>query len=123
MRDLTIPSTEEWEALCDGCGICCGFRPDHKIACPGLDRKTKRCTVYETRHDTYICLKVKPENVEELHAEGILPDSCGYVRYWQGKEPLDEVPSVKMIPFTSAPRALQRNYNGELKRYLLRREQ
>lgn len=74
-----------WESLCDGCAKCCSI--GNNIACPSLDTTCNSCTVYEKRHDTEICLKVTPANVKHLHARGILPDSCAYVRYMNKKTP------------------------------------
>ena len=113
---------EDWENLCDDCGKCCsGTRPKDLgvgIACPGLDCKTNRCTVYDKRLTTHTCLKVEPDNVEELHEAGILPDSCAYVRHVQGKEPLDSpVPAATLIPFALAPRVYQRQHRRTTKRW------
>lgn len=105
---------KEWEELCDGCGKCCGLtRPKDGtgVACPGLDVARNMCAVYDRRLSTHICLKVEPDNVEELHQRGILPDSCAYVRHVQGKEPLDSpVPEAKLIPFALAPKKFKREY-------------
>ena len=116
-------SKQEWEDLCDGCGKCCGQqKPKDEgvgIACPGLDCGTNRCTVYEKRLTTHTCLKVEPDNVEELHERGILPDSCAYVRHVQGKEPLDRpVPAATLIPFALAPRMYQKIHNRTTKKWL-----
>ncbi len=104
---------KEWEELCDGCGKCCGLtwpKEGEGIACPGLDVAKNVCTVYERRLRTHICLKVEPDNVEEFHQRGILPDSCAYVRHVQGQEPLDEPVVAKLIPFALASKKLQRRY-------------
>lgn len=120
---MSTLTTEEWEALCDGCGKCCSqSRPKDAgvgIACPGLDCKTNRCTVYDKRLTTHTCLKVEPDNVEELHDAGILPDSCAYVRHVKGQEPLDRpVPAATLIPFALAPRDYQRYSHRVTKRWL-----
>ena len=106
----------EWEALCDGCGKCCGLtpgKPDYGIACPGLDCKTRRCTVYEKRLTTYACRQVTPENTLDLYASGVLPDSCAYVRHAKGLPKLDS-PSdgvAQLIPFELAPRFYREAYH------------
>ena len=109
----------EWEELCDGCGKCCGLikRPGG-VACPGLDTLTNRCTVYENRHQKELCLPVTPSNTMTLHRNGILPDSCAYVRYMQRK-PLARDDTGRVIPvegyanyisFRIAPSEIGRNY-------------
>ena len=113
---------KEWEELCDGCGKCCGLTGPKNgtgIACPGLDVAKNRCTVYDTRLTTHICLKVEPDNVEELHQRGILPDSCAYVRHVKGQEPLDRpVPVATLIPFALAPKGFKRKYWKAQKQWL-----
>jgi uncharacterized cysteine cluster protein YcgN (CxxCxxCC family) len=111
----------EWEELCDGCGRCCGLsygKPTTGLACPGLDTETNRCTVYEKRLTTHMCLKVTPENTLDLHKAGILPDSCAYVRHMQGKEPLDIIPVATLVPFALAPRAEKVRYWRAEKKWL-----
>jgi uncharacterized cysteine cluster protein YcgN (CxxCxxCC family) len=89
--------TKAWEDLCDGCGKCCQIKPG--IACPALG-EDNRCTDYKDRHVNWICLPVEPNNVERLHKNGILPDSCAYVRHMRGKPPLPRpVEKIKLIPF------------------------
>lgn len=116
-HDLTH---EEWEALCDGCGGCCDM-DNTGYACPGLDCETKRCTVYETRHKMYPCLKVTPDNVFDLHQRGILPSTCGYVRHMCGQEPLTEVPEYILVPYAKAPLRIQKIVNEIVEKH--RRDQ
>lgn len=92
-------SGDTWENLCDGCGYCCAFGGTN-IACPSFDHDTNRCKVYEKRLDVELCCeKVSPESVPRLHKAGILPDSCGYVRFMLGKPPLENPPVAKLVPF------------------------
>ncbi len=84
-KPLDALSTDEWESLCDGCGLCCQVRELDEdtgevslsnIACRYLDLCTHRCKDYESRHrNVSDCIKVTPENVYELTW---LPASCAY---------------------------------------------
>lgn len=96
-------TNEEWETLCDGCGKCCAVGP---YGCPALDTNTNRCTRYKDRLENFLCLKVTPENTLRLHAQGILPDSCAYVRYKKGQPPLKRVRPAKLKPWSEAGKGL-----------------
>ena len=84
---------EQWESLCDGCGICCLQKYQHKqsgevyyaaIACRFLNVPRCRCTVYENRHQRNPrCISLTPENVADLYW---LPDTCAYRLVAYGKE-------------------------------------
>ncbi len=86
-RDKEIRSftEEEWESLCDGCGLCCQIRLEDEdsgeialsdVACRFLDLCTHRCKDYENRQKNVPdCVKVTPANVHEMTW---LPHSCGY---------------------------------------------
>lgn len=119
-----------WEDLCDGCGKCCAIHSIGKrdsgcgVACPSLDTTTNKCTVYKDRHKKELCLPVTPSNTLLLHAQGILPDSCAYVRTMKGQPllrghrgnvlPLNGY--AKLLPFKLGDLDLQ-------ERYLLKREE
>ena len=102
---------EEWEKICDGCGKCCSFA-NAPIACPSLDCSTNRCMNYANRLETEsCCMKVSPSNVLLLHQEGALPDSCAYVRFAYGLDPLPRpVEPARLIPFILAPLEMQKKY-------------
>lgn len=77
-------TSEEWEALCDGCGKCCLHKhrgPEGKVvytgeACAQLDRETNTCRNYSTRFMLETtCIKLTPENVSKFDW---LPDTCAY---------------------------------------------
>lgn len=79
----------EWEALCDGCGLCClnkiedeetGEIFNTNVACDLLDLQSCRCMHYETRHQYVpICISLKIEDIPHLPW---LPKSCAYrLRY------------------------------------------
>ena len=80
----------EWEALCDGCGLCCLNKIDcngHTTSflntpCPHLDCTTCRCKVYGRRLRNGNCLKVDLALVRDNG--DLLPDSCAYKRLYLG---------------------------------------
>ncbi len=84
-KKLTDLSLEEWEALCDGCGICCLFKIEDEetgeveltnIACRFLDLDSIRCQLYDDRICAMpTCIKLTPSKVEALKW---LPDTCAY---------------------------------------------
>ena len=78
---------EQWESLCDGCGLCC-FRKfitgrgkkqkTHftRIACDLLDLKTGRCSDYENRFKKQSdCSRLTKNNVDKCDW---LPETCAY---------------------------------------------
>ncbi len=82
---------QEWESLCDGCGLCCqiqvecgdsGERALTNAACRYLDLCTHRCSDYENRQKNVPdCVKVTPQNIAELDW---LPGTCAYRLVYQG---------------------------------------
>jgi len=86
--------------------------------CKGYDCSTGKCRVYEKRTETYPCNKVTPENTLELHAQGVLPDTCAYVRHKKGLPPLDFVPPIKMIPYELAPAEAKRQFEEQTRQWL-----
>ena len=84
-KALSEMSTEEWELLCDGCGLCCLRKLEDQdtgeifytdIACHMLDIGTCRCTGYANRHRLVPeCLVLTPTTVEQFIW---LPDNCTY---------------------------------------------
>ena len=95
-KSLAEMSTEEWEALCDGCGKCCVvllqdagtdrvWRTD--VGCKLLNLKTVRCSDYADRHAKVPgCVKLSPDNVGNL---GWMPDTCAYRLLDEGKPLFD----------------------------------
>ena len=84
---------DEWEALCDGCGLCCLFKfteeNDHstlytKVACRLLDCSTCQCKHYEARKKIVKdCVKLTADNFNETLQW--LPKTCAYKLVYQGK--------------------------------------
>lgn len=92
-KPLAEMTKEEWESLCDGCGLCCQLRLQDEdtdeivlsnIACDFLDLKTCKCSDYANRQRNVAdCVQITPENVAELDW---LPVTCGYRLVWGGYE-------------------------------------
>lgn len=85
-------NSREWEALCDGCGLCCLIRfADNKkvyvydVACDLLDCSQARCRDYPNRlEEIPSCHELTPERVAEYDW---LPKTCAY-RLLHLKKPL-----------------------------------
>lgn len=78
-------NTKEWEALCDGCGLCCTNKIEDmdtgevyqtSVACNLLDLATHQCMHYERRH-AYVpeCIKL---TYHDLATNTWLPQTCAY---------------------------------------------
>lgn len=84
-KPLYAMTTQEWESLCDGCGLCCQIRIEDEdtgdtalsnIACRLLCLETNRCSDYANRQQRVAdCVKVTCNNIHELDW---LPHSCAY---------------------------------------------
>lgn len=82
----------EWEALCDGCGLCCLVKLEDdetheiaytKVACKLLDCQTGHCSDYPNRiQHVPDCVQLTPEKLEQIHW---LPSSCAYRRVHEAK--------------------------------------
>lgn len=102
LAEMTI---EEWEALCDGCGICCLYKIEDEdtgkieltnVACRFLDLESITCQLYNARMSAMpTCIKLTPSKVEKL---GWLPDTCAYRLILQGKPLPDWHPLVSGDP-------------------------
>ena len=99
---LTKMTTDEWEALCDGCGKCCLNKLEDedtgevaltRVACRLLDDATCRCSHYENRHQFVPdCIVLRPDNLDS-HAYW-MPQTCAYRLLWQGKPLYDWHPLI-----------------------------
>ena len=84
-KSLADMTAEEWESLCDGCGLCClikledddtGERFHTRIVCRLLDLGKCRCTDYRERHTRVPdCLTLTAESIGQIEW---LPQSCAY---------------------------------------------
>jgi uncharacterized protein len=91
-KRLEEMSTEEWEALCDGCGRCCLIKLEDEdtgeimtsdVHCRLLDGITCRCTDYPNRKAKVPdCIKLDIHNV---HTISWIPTTCAYRRLAEGK--------------------------------------
>lgn len=106
-KSLTEMTTDEWEALCDGCGKCCyrkfiegrGKREKlyyTRIACDLLDLTTGKCGDYLNRFklDTE-CTKLTKKNLPQF---GWLPNTCAYRLLYEGKPLFDWHPLISGNP-------------------------
>ena len=85
-------SAQEWESLCDGCGLCCLIRFEDedtseiiptRVSCQLLDQHSCRCKDYANRKATVPdCIQLTPRNIESLPW---MPRSCAYRRLEEGK--------------------------------------
>ncbi len=91
-KELSEMSMEEWEALCDGCGICCLYKVEDEdtgqveltnVACRFLDLDHVHCLMYEARMQAMpTCIQLTPSKVRKL---GWLPETCAYRLVMDGK--------------------------------------
>ena len=104
LEDMTA---DQWESLCDGCGICCLEKLEDadtgeieltSISCEFMDTRDCRCLVYENRRFVNVdCIELTPESVSEL---AWLPDTCAYRRISAGKDLEDWHPLVSGNPLS-----------------------
>ena len=82
----------EWEALCDGCGLCCLVKLEDedshevvytKVSCTMLDCQTGQCSDYVNRKKHVPdCIQLTPTLLEKIKW---LPSTCAYRRRFEGK--------------------------------------
>jgi hypothetical protein len=104
-KKLSEMTLEEWESLCDGCGICCLYKLEDEesgqvdltnVACRFLDLKTCVCALYAERKSAMpTCIKLTPSKVEKLKW---LPETCAYRLILEGKPLPDWHPLVSGDP-------------------------
>ena len=91
-KTLEQMNEQEWESLCDGCGLCCLIRFEDeetmeviptRVHCKLFDPETCACSDYANRKKTVPdCIKLTPHNIEALEW---MPLSCAYRRLHEGK--------------------------------------
>ena len=91
-KRLEQMTREEWESLCDGCGLCCLIRFEDedtgtvfatKVHCRLFDSERCTCTDYPNRKDHVPdCIKLTPWNIDALQW---MPKSCAYRRINEGR--------------------------------------
>ena len=93
IKSLEELTKDEWESLCDGCGICCleKLKDKHSgkititsVACPFLDIKSCKCSIYTARFVLNPeCTPITPGEIEQMTW---LPDSCAYRCIAEGRD-------------------------------------
>ena len=91
-KRLDEMSPEEWESLCDGCGLCClhKLRDDEtdavlhtNVACRLLDTQSCACSDYPRRmRKVPDCVQLSAGSLAEIDW---LPPSCAYRRLDEGR--------------------------------------
>jgi uncharacterized cysteine cluster protein YcgN (CxxCxxCC family) len=104
-KRLEQMTREEWESLCDGCGLCCLIRFEDedtgdvvptRVHCKLFDSQACACTDYANRREHVPdCIKLTPWNIEALKW---MPLSCGYRRVSEGRGLADWHPLVSGDP-------------------------
>ena len=93
-KPLEELTDEEWEQLCDGCGLCCLNKLEDedtqkivmtRVACNLLNLETCKCNNYPNRK-MYVpdCIKLTKEMLPEIKW---LPSTCAYMLRYH-KKPL-----------------------------------
>ncbi len=84
-KTLEEMDQQEWESLCDGCGLCCLNKLEDwetgevvftSVRCRLMDAQTCRCCDYENRQEIVPeCIQLTPAAVDEI---AWLPPTCAY---------------------------------------------
>ena len=104
-KSLAEMDSEEWESLCDGCGLCCMHKVEDEdtgevfytnLACKLLDIGACRCTNYAERAKLVSdCLVLTAGDKEAFEW---LPQTCAYRLLDRGEELPDWHPLVTGDP-------------------------
>jgi len=91
-KSLEQMTPDEWESLCDGCGLCCLVKIEDEesgevfntsVSCRLLDVATCRCSDYENRlTKAPMCTRLTLDNLQEM---SWLPETCAYKRLHAGQ--------------------------------------
>ncbi|MDG1437389.1 MAG: YcgN family cysteine cluster protein [Emcibacteraceae bacterium] len=126
-------SNNEWESLCDGCGLCCLHKLEDantgdisytNVACRLLDIGSCRCKKYTKRKKLVPdCVILKPEQVSEFKW---LPRTCAYRLISEGKELHDWHPLISGSTLTVhkegisvSDKAISERDAGDLQDYII----
>jgi uncharacterized cysteine cluster protein YcgN (CxxCxxCC family) len=100
-KTLEQMSQQEWESLCDGCGLCCLTKLQDedtneihytRVVCPYSDLQTGQCSDYTNRSvNVPTCVQLTLERVAEFDW---LPDTCAYRMIHRGQDLADWHPLV-----------------------------
>jgi len=90
IKTLEQMTRDEWESLCDGCGLCCLLKIEDEdtgeifntsVCCQRLIIETCRCSDYENRlADISMCRQITLKALPEL---AWLPETCAYKRLYE----------------------------------------
>ena len=91
-KALSALSPNEWEAVCDRCGLCCLEKLEDpekgeiyitSITCHFFELSKCHCLIYDHRYDLHPdCIELTPDNIGQLNW---LPETCAYRLLAQGK--------------------------------------
>ncbi len=86
-KTLGQMSPEEWESLCDGCGLCCLVKIEDEdsgevfntsVSCFLLNVESCRCSDYKNRlSKAPMCVQLTLDNLAQINW---LPETCAYQR-------------------------------------------
>lgn len=93
MTDLrNLLSDDEWEMLCDCCGLCCLYKIRDEdtdelfftsVICKYMDRGNAHCRCYSDRFKKMpTCTKISPESLPKI--ANWLPKNCAYRCLFEG---------------------------------------
>ncbi|ABK90257.1 YcgN family cysteine cluster protein [Francisella tularensis subsp. holarctica] len=93
--DLKDMSSEQWESICDRCGLCClnKLQDDEtdevyytRVSCKLLDIGKCQCSMYQKRKQLVPeCVNLTYKQLKN-HAHKWLPNSCSYKLLFEGKD-------------------------------------
>jgi uncharacterized protein len=126
-------NSNEWESLCDGCGLCCLHKLEDadtgeisytNVACRLLDTDSCRCKKYTKRKKLVPdCVILKPELVSEFKW---LPKTCAYRLISEDKDLYDWHPlisgstlTVHQADISVSGKAISERDAGDLEEHII----
>lgn len=92
-KALDAMTRDEWESLCDGCGLCCLLKVEEedtgqiyltRLGCKLLDTKSCRCRDYTNRRERVRdCVTITAETARDITW---LPQTCAYRLIAEGRD-------------------------------------